>query len=569
MKKANLFKRILSISLCSVMAAGMFSACGNSGNEASGTGSQASSQSSGSSEKDSLYIEGSEGVTLTYWIPMGELESQNFTSLAEHPYFIWLKEQTGVNVEFIHPSWEQQSAQLNLMLASHNLYDMLFSPNYPGGPQVAIDDNCFIDLGPYLDEYMPDYKAALTCDDGSFGAWEWGDERELYQPTPLSRSFQQSCTTASGAIWCATQLWTDAFPTSYGPVIRKDWLDEAGLDVPETLDELEVVLEAFKARGENITPMSLGSTGANTESGAIISAFDIYSGYFTMSDNKTKVEPFAYVTDAFRDYLTLMNKWYEKGYIDVDFMNRDEASLTAMFLDDRLGIYMDNSMTPEAWEYTYVGEQDFEVVAMPLPRKDKNQQLKYLNTYDIAPTSYTVITSACEYPEIAAAWLNVGFTKEGILRAYYGIEGEHYELRDGVPYFLDKVYASDFDSEYFGSCVRYGSGSGYQSIRSIYALERSDWSTTLTPFAEASKAWSQNASPEMNWTYTVFSDDNWGVYDDAFNNAATYASPLVLKFIIGEESLDNFEEFRDTAKSLGFDEAQEVAQEARDVMLGK
>ena len=108
-----------------------------------------------------LYIEGSEGVTLTYWIPIDSTAAQHYETLAEHPYFQWLKEQTGVNVEFIHPSYEQMEQQMNLMIASNKYYDMLYTPNYPGGPQAGIDEGCFIDLNPYLDEYMPDYKAAL------------------------------------------------------------------------------------------------------------------------------------------------------------------------------------------------------------------------------------------------------------------------------------------------------------------------------------------------------------------------------------------------------------------------
>ena len=49
---------------------------------------------------------------------------------------------------------------------------LLYTSNYPGGPQAGIDEGCFIDLNPYLDEYMPDYKAALDCSDGSFASWE-------------------------------------------------------------------------------------------------------------------------------------------------------------------------------------------------------------------------------------------------------------------------------------------------------------------------------------------------------------------------------------------------------------
>ena len=74
MKKSKLFARIFSILLCSVLTASAMSGCGNKGGESS-TPSQSSDSSSSSAGSESssdgkgdLYIEGSEGVTLTYWI---------------------------------------------------------------------------------------------------------------------------------------------------------------------------------------------------------------------------------------------------------------------------------------------------------------------------------------------------------------------------------------------------------------------------------------------------------------------------------------------------------------------
>ena len=93
MKKSKLFARIFSILLCSVLTASAMSGCGNKGGESS-TPSQSSDSSSssagsesGSDGKGDLYIEGSEGVTLTYWIPIGSTAAQNYETQAEHPYF--------------------------------------------------------------------------------------------------------------------------------------------------------------------------------------------------------------------------------------------------------------------------------------------------------------------------------------------------------------------------------------------------------------------------------------------------------------------------------------------------
>ncbi len=71
-------------------------------------------------KKSPLYIEGSEGVTLTYWIPMSSTQTQYFSNLSEHPFWQWMEAQTGVHVEFIHPSEDQMATQATLMMASGN-----------------------------------------------------------------------------------------------------------------------------------------------------------------------------------------------------------------------------------------------------------------------------------------------------------------------------------------------------------------------------------------------------------------------------------------------------------------
>ncbi len=555
--KKNLWKQALSVILCAALLTVLFCGCGGKEPQQSQTpaSSAGGTQPEETGDKGPLYIEGSEGVTLTFWTPMEDIQTQHFTSLEEHPFYQWMEEQTGVHVEFIHPSREQMAQQLSLMISSGEYYDILYNPDYPGGPQTGID------LAPYLDEYMPDYKAAINCDDGSFSAWEWGEEKELYQPLPQS-AFAENLYTSSGALWCVTQLWGDVLYPEFGPVIRKDWLDEAGLDVPETLEELEAVLKAFKERGGDVVPMNLGQEGYNTKDGSILSAFDLYAGFFTMTPDKKTVQPHAYTQDGFKEYLTLMNDWYGKGYIDPDFMNRDDEATVAMFLNDQLGIYFDNSSTPDFYMENYTGDQKFEVVAMPLPRKTRDQQLHHRNCYMPTPNEYKCVTTSCEHPEIAAQWLNVLFTKEGILRSSYGVEGEDYELRNGVPYFTSE--ALEIDREEFKFC-KTAPLLGFYSQRADLMFEEGA-EKQLSNFVQAGVTWQQNADADLAWSYVTFSDDGWSKFETPMNDAKTYADPMVLKFIIGEESLDKFEEFQKTAESLGLEQARAAAQEALDAM---
>lgn len=519
------------------------------------------------SEKGPLYIEGSEDVTLTYWIPIDGNAAQKYTTLAEHPYFIWLKEQTGVNIEFIHPSWDQMDQQMNLMVTSGNYYDLLFTAWYPAGPQGAINDNVFLDLNQYRD-IMPNYIKAITTSDGSQMSWEWGPEKERLNPAPMP-AYEEILTTAQGNLWCASQLWGDTLLCENGAVIRKDWLDKLGLDIPRTLEELETVLAAFKGLGEDIIPMSLGRLGFNGASGAIVTAFDVYPAWFTINKEGAVRDP-GWIDPAIKDYLALISDWHAKGYIDPDFVNRDDDGLTALMLSDRLGIMWESWKRPDQIEELYTGTQEsFELAALPLPRKSLDQQLTYRQAYTPAAGNYTVITSNCQHPEIAAKWLDVQFTKEAFLRQSYGVEGESYELdENGVPYFLDEYLQREKEDPTLAACYLYCNSTSVFSGRAGYRFSKTNLEEKLDKI-QAHVTWGENADASMQIGYVIFDGDGWGEMYTPYVEAETYVMPMMLKFVTGAEPLDKFDEYRETALELGFREATEKMQQAYDLMHKK
>ncbi len=133
-----------------------------------------------------------------------------------------------------------------------------------------------------------------------------------------------------------------------------------------------------------------------------------------------------------------------------------------------------------------------------------------------------------------------------------------------MPYYTD--YVINGDQDYIFSCELFNNSSSYNSLRSVFMRSSADAATKTSPSAETMEIWQQNADWDSVWTYVTFSDDGWGQFDTAYNDACTYGDPMVLKFIIGEESLDKFDEFKETCKRLGMDKAQELAQAALDNM---
>ena len=515
-------------------------------------------------EKGDLWIGDYE---LSYWIPISATQAQHYTDLNEHPFFQWMEEQTGVHITFIHPSWEQMNQQFNLMMTNNEFYDLIYGIEYPDGPQASVDDGVFLDMNLYK-EYMPDYYEAVNCDDGSFAAWEWGVEKELYNVKP-SPSFINRTLTPEGNMWCVTQVWTDDFPAENGALIRKDWLDDAGLPIPQTIEDLEKVLAAFKARGEDVIPMNLDPLGYNSASGFLVSAYDVYPAWWTVTG--TQVDQHGFTTPAFKEYLTLVNRWYELGYIDKDFMNRDGESVVSLFLNDRLGVMVDMWYTPEDAEALYSGpDADFDAVAIPLIRHTPDQQIHWKLHYDACPTAYTCVTSSCDIPEVAAQWLNVLYTKEGILRATYGVEGESYIMEDGVPYYTDWFFnnPNGWEEGEIRDLYLWPNSTGYCSTR-VYGTSDTTtegMKTKISHWQETCNIWDSGADYSKVIGYINFEGEGWGEMYDLYVEADTYAAPMVIKFITGEADLADFDAYAQKTLDMGMAEARDKTQYAIDRM---
>ena len=532
-------------------------------------GSEETTLKSNDQPDDPFYIEGAEGKTFTYWGTMYNYQSQYYTTMAEHPYYKWREEKTGIKIEFIHPTWEQAEQQLTLMISSRNFYDFMENAYYPGGSQAAINEGCYIDLKPYLDKYMPNYKLALYDEGNETNSWEWSEsEKEIFQFKPQLPAFAEKMHTFDGQLWGMSDVWRDEIPSDCGPIIRKDWLDEAGLEMPKTLDELEVVLSAFKDRGA--VPMSLPAEGYVPfwEGSILISAFGT-GGYFDLAEDGKTIEDHSYIKDEFKEYLTRLNKWYKAGYIDHDFMNSNWDSNWSKMVGDNLGIWLNYSGNPENIKSAYNGSQDFNIEPMPLPRMTTDQILRAKKVYLTEPTSWLAVTTSCKYPEIAAQWMDKHYTKEAILRQSYGIEGETYKMVDGVPVYLESFFTDENEPvEVKEQILLHIWGAHFWDGRaSLLRLQRGD-NTKLGTAMKAFKIWGDNAVAGYRIPYTVFEGDNWGIQENLVTEVRTYADPMILRFITGQESIEEkWDEFVQTCISLGIRDARDIWQKSYNKML--
>ena len=253
--------------------------------------------------------------TVTYWTPLNANVSANYGNLGETEFYKGLHEQSGISVEFRHPAVGQEKEQFNLLLLDEELPDVIEWEwfGYDGGPQKAIDDGVIIPLNDVFDKYCPNIKAYLK---------EHPDVDKMIR-------------TDNGDYYCFPFIrGGDLLLTSMGPMLRADWLEELGLEVPKTIDEWETVLTAFKEKK--------GATGAFaywysvpdlTNHNPFACAYNARRTFY-MKDGKIA---YGAIEDGYKNYLQKMSEWMKAGLIDPDLATLTNDQVAAKITNGSAG----------------------------------------------------------------------------------------------------------------------------------------------------------------------------------------------------------------------------------------
>jgi putative aldouronate transport system substrate-binding protein len=136
--------------------------------------------------------------------------------------------------------------------------------------------------------------------------------------------------------YCRYQGKLVAIPGFWGPLVsgsdllwvRKDWLDQVGMEFPQTLDETAAVAKAFLGAG--LAKIGIGASAGNWGWGTLGWVFGAF-GYIPSMWRKGADGQFFYTsTDpAQKDALALLQQWYKDGILQQDFVKYTGDSWTA------------------------------------------------------------------------------------------------------------------------------------------------------------------------------------------------------------------------------------------------
>ena len=249
-------------------------------------------------------------------------------------FWIWSEKVTGIDFEVDQILSSAADERKSLMFASGDLPDVIFgaySLTTSDLVRYGMSEGLLLDLTPYITpEIMPN-----LC------AWN-----EAY-PSGLAY-----CTTPDGKIYTLPGF-SDFFIQAEGPdqiELNTDWLKEAEMEMPATLDDFTAMLYKFKELRPDCIPLGSGAkNGSSDPRNMILNAFgylwpETYSnpiGNMPAIRSGECVIP-AY-DDTFVEFLKVMNEYYTNGLMSRDFFTIDQTTAFAQLAEDIVGAYAGNA----------------------------------------------------------------------------------------------------------------------------------------------------------------------------------------------------------------------------------
>lgn len=541
MKKSN---KVLALLTAVSLSAGLLAGCGGSASSASSSAAGSSTAADSANAATEEFSYPMSGKELTYWCELNTNVSANYTNMGDTPFGQGLMERTGVTITYLHPPTGQLDEQFNLILADGDLPDIMEYTwqSYPGGPQKAIEDGNILALNDIIDQYCPNLKAYLEA----------------------HPDVDRQCKTDEGNYYMFPFVrGDDSLRVSTGLMIRQDWLNDLGLEMPTTIDEWHDVLTAFKTEKGATAPFAFEYTTPSLRNNwPFMSAYNTTAEFYVGDDGKIHYGP---AEENYKEFLATMNQWYKEGLLDPDMptaqLDQVSAKMTSGasgaslgWIGSRMGVW-----TTAAKET----DPNYDLEAAPVPTLNKGETAK-MGPMDnvVVNNGGAAITTRCKDIEAAARLLDWAYSDEGHMYYNFGTEGESYTMENGEPVYTDLILNNPDGlpiAQAMSGYIRGNyNGPFVQDVR--YAQQY----YTMDCQKKAQATWTVPEASEHVLPPITPSSGESEEFSAIMNEINTYRDEMTLKFILGTESLDNFDKFVDTMNQMNLKRAIEIENSALD-----
>ncbi len=480
-------------------------------------------------------------VTLSCFYNMFDNLNSMIDSYADMPVMKETETKNGIHIEWVSPGMSTVVEQLNLMVAGGELTDIICGVGvyYTGGTTAAYSDEIIIPLNDYVDEYLADYWAVVE-----------------------DKGLSSACCDDEGNIFGIAAI-VEKWIQSEGYLIRTDWLEEAGMDVPETLEDWDRVLKAFKVNHPEASDVLLMNSNCSDFANLWnVSALRVTNSsrqdatsHLYQEDGTVKI---AMLQERYHDYIRTLADWYDQGIIGSDFFSRSEnandSAYTACILNGESGIFRTNGLS----FLVRTLPEDFAMTGIPFPTDPYGNENHFFTT-DTSTDSMTAsvcVSTSCQQPEYAVAWMNYWYTDEGYMYSNYGVEGVTYELVDDqvelTEFYFDDPTAPLYTMLYFPH---------YTDNYTAAVAEATELSLSIM------NIWHGSLSEGSSWDLpgVSLSQEESEVVNYYNTDVLTITGEYVIRFITGEYDVENdWSRFTDLLLENGAEDIRAAYQSALD-----
>lgn len=409
MKNNTLWKKAIPCTLTAMLAVSM-SACGNKGNNNVEPGTV------------------NENTDQTEFEVMGAISALS-SGYEKNEVLNKMQEDAGIRIDWNCMS-DSIAEQVNVRIAGGDLPDAFMGVGFNNYDLTNYgEDGTLIDLTPYItEEYMPnltkileehpEIRTAITMSDGCIYGLPAGEKM--------------------GTAAIGSEEDYNIYTIPQFSMINKAWLDDLGLEVPTTLDELHDALEAFQEN--DMSAKYYGNDPGTTI--PMSTGFDqwcwgqniFYAGFgFTnwpndvindlVVDQDGTVE-FVCADEKYRDAVTYFHDWYEEGLMDPEMFSQEDTQLIAKCSQGYVGV--------STWWYIdeLMGEYADDYVFLPILDGPDGTHNVTVRSGGATNSGNLSITNACESPINLLKFYDQWYVPENVMQMQYGPIGTYFTEQD-------------------------------------------------------------------------------------------------------------------------------------------
>jgi putative aldouronate transport system substrate-binding protein len=338
-------------------------------------------------------------------------------------------------------------------------------------------------------------------------------------------------------------------------MVRKDWLDELGLQIPETIDEWYRVLKTFKEKKNIPTPLSF-EYASFYDAMQFPYAYKVFRGFYIGDDGKIR---FGSIENGFRDWLATFSQWYKEGLVDPDIVTLSFQQVTAKVLGGQTGVIAGTlASRMGTWITTArTSNPKFQLAGCPVPvlKKGDKPPLK-VNLDNPYPGNGAAISGSCKNIELAARLLDWGYSQEGMIYFNYGTQGVSYTMVNGEPRYTPLILKNPDGWSMSQALSAYAkSASSGPFVQHGPFFEQINYLPEQSGAIKAWAGWEGRKHKVPPITPTV---EESREFARIMNEVNAYRDEMFAKFLIGTESLSNWDNFVNTVKRMGIERAVEI-----------